>query len=158
MLSPIIILHDVRSSHNVGAVFRTADAAGVKKIYLSGYTPAPRDRFGRRNNRLAKTALGAETTVPWEVTPDIKGLIGVLKNDSVTVAAVEQSPTAAPFFSYRPPIKVAFLFGNEVTGLAPDLCALCDVVLELPMRGSKESLNVAVAVGVVVYHTVYERP
>jgi tRNA G18 (ribose-2'-O)-methylase SpoU len=148
-----VILHDVRSSHNVGAIFRTADAAGVSALYLCGYTPTPTDRFGRPNEKLAKTALGAATTMAWEHHPDTRALVEKLKRDGVFVVAVEQIEESVSLFkacipSNRP---VAFVLGNEVLGVPKEVCEVCDLVVELPMLGQKESLNVAVTTGVVLY-------
>jgi tRNA G18 (ribose-2'-O)-methylase SpoU len=154
MSERFVILCDVRSSHNVGAIFRTADAVGVSKIYLGGYTPAPVDRFGRVNEKLLKTALGATSTVLWEQVPDTPLLLSTLSSRDVTLVAVEQTPQSVLLFSYTPRknTPIAYIFGNEITGLAPEICKASDTVVELPMLGQKESLNVAVTAGVVLYH------
>jgi tRNA G18 (ribose-2'-O)-methylase SpoU len=146
-----IILHDIRSSENVGSIFRTADAAGASKIYLSGYTPAPLDRFGRKNAKLAKTALGAEEFVPWEAKEDIFLLIEKLKGDGAVIVAVEQSPRSIAYKDFILEQPTAFIFGNEVDGLPERVLGEADKVLEIPMHGRKESLNVAVAAGIVLF-------
>ena len=146
-----VILHDIRSSQNVGSIFRTADAAGVSKMYLTGYTPGPKDRFGRINTEFAKTSLGAEAYVPWEAKADIFALITELKKKGVRVIAVEQSARAVPYMELRAPASVAFIFGNEVTGIPEEVLAQCDAAIEIPMHGKKESLNVSVAAGIILF-------
>lgn len=154
-----VILCDVRSAHNVGAIFRTADAAGIAKLYLAGYTPTPIDRFGRENPKLSKTALGAAVTLPWEAVGDAHELVRSLQAAGVQVVAVEQAAHSVGLFSYTPPTEkaVAYVFGNEVTGVPAEISSACDAVVELPMLGHKESLNVAVTVGIVLYHDLFLR-
>ncbi len=146
-----LILHDIRSSENVGSIFRTADAAGVSKIYLTGYTPAPLDRFKRKNARLAKAALGAEESVPWEARDDIHALIHALKQEGVSIVAVEQSSRSVPYTEFIATGPTAFVFGNEVEGIPETVLQEADTILEIPMRGTKESLNVSVAAGIVLF-------
>lgn len=157
MSERFVILHNVRSSHNVGAIFRTADAVGISKIYLCGYTPTPVDRFGRPNEKLLKTALGATATVAWEQVSDTPELVARLRSAGVFLVAVEQTPQSVSLFTAPIPTDrpVAFIFGNEVEGVSPDICTASDIVTELPMLGMKESLNVAVTAGVVLYHGRY---
>ncbi len=150
-----VLLYDIRSNYNVGAIFRTADGAGVKQMYLAGYTPAPIDRFGRVVPEIHKTALGAETTVPWERL-DIESVIPLLeqkKQAGVTVVVVEQSPRRVWLSDFVVPSAVLYVFGSEVVGVPPEVVAVADVVVELPMLGAKESLNVSVTAGIVLYHT-----
>ncbi len=147
----ILILHNIRSAHNVGSIFRTADAAGVSKIYLTGYTPTPLDRFGRPQKEIAKTALGAEQTLPWKQYKNIGTLMRMLKRDGYFLIAVEQSQDSVHYSAVRTHAKTAFLVGNEVRGISKQLLAQCDVVAEIPMRGKKESLNVGVATGVALF-------
>ncbi len=147
-----VILYDIRSHYNVGAIFRTADAAGVVKIYLSGLTPAPIDRFGRVVPEIHKTALGAENTVPWESVDEALPLIEKLKREGVTVIAVEQSPSATSLNDFVPEDSVAYIFGSETEGIPPFVLEAVDMVLEVPMQGMKESLNVSVTAGIVLYH------
>lgn len=147
-----IILHNIRSAYNVGAIFRTADASGVTKVFLSGYTPTPLDRFGRTQAEISKTSLGASESLTWEQVTDLPTLITTLQKDGVTVVAVEQSPNSVSLPDFTVPEKVAYIMGNEVTGIEEEILQLSDVVVELPMLGQKESLNVSVAAGIVLYH------
>ena len=146
-----VICHNIRSRHNVGSIFRTADAAGVAKIFLAGYTPAPVDRFGRTNKEIAKTALGAEKVVVWECAKKVQKLLARLKKEKVFLVAVEQHPHAINYKKIPRRKNIAFVFGNEVTGIPEKILAQCNCVAEIPMRGTKESLNVAVAAGIVLY-------
>ncbi len=147
-----VVLHDIRSHYNVGAIFRTADAVGVGKIFLSGYTPAPIDRFGRSVSEIDKTALGAQLSVAWEQIDDCHALIRTLQKQGVTVVAVEQGAQAVDLYDFVVPHEVAYIFGSEVEGVPRSICDSCDRVLEIPMCGTKESLNVSVTAGIVLYH------
>lgn len=147
----IVVLHNIRSNHNTGSIFRTADGAGVSKIYLAGYTPAPLDRFGRPNGALIKTALGAEQMIPWEKAEDTLALIARLKKEGVTVVAVEQDTRAVSYLAHTPQAKTAYIFGPEVEGLPSEILDAVDAILEIPMHGEKESLNVSVAAGVILF-------
>lgn len=146
-----VLLHDIRSTHNVGSIFRTADALGVNKIYLSGYTPTPLDKFNRPRKDVAKVALGAEKTIKWEYVTDIKVLIKKLKKEGYFVVGVEQSEKSIDYKKVKLKKPVLFLVGNEVLGMEKDIMSLCDVVAEIPMNGEKESLNVSVAFGVALF-------
>lgn len=148
-----IILHDIRSHYNVGAIFRTSDGAGVEKVYLTGLTPAPVDRFGRAVTEIHKTALGAEKSVPFESHQDILMLIKELQTVGVKVVAVEQAVGAVLLGDFMVPTEVAYIMGSETEGLPAAVLASVDMILELPMLGEKESLNVSVAAGIVLYHT-----
>jgi 23S rRNA (guanosine2251-2'-O)-methyltransferase len=145
-----VLLHNIRSAHNVGSIFRTADAAGIDKIYLSGYTPRPIDRFGRIQKDIAKTALGAESSVQWVSSTPKKACADMraLKGD---VVGVELDFRAIDYRSYVPKESVLYIVGSEVLGMSPALRTQCDVLLEIPMRGTKESLNVGVAAGIVLF-------
>ena len=147
-----IILLNLRSAYNVGSIFRTADGAGVKKIYLVGHTPTPADRFGREQSEIKKTSLGATKPVAWEYHEQIDPVLAILKQKSYQVVAVEQHPLAVAYDEYSQTRSVAFIFGNEVTGVPDSVCRLADVVLKIPQRGQKESLNVAVAVGIILFN------
>jgi tRNA G18 (ribose-2'-O)-methylase SpoU len=147
----ILILPDIRSTHNVGAIFRTADAVGVSKIYLVGITPSPIDRFGRARPDIAKSALGAEKTIPWESREEIQPLLSELKNDGYTIVAIEQSENSVDYKEVQQVEKMAFVLGPEVTGLPETILGQCDIVAEIPMEGEKESLNVSVATGVALF-------
>jgi 23S rRNA (guanosine2251-2'-O)-methyltransferase len=148
------VLVDVRSSHNVGSMFRTADALGIEKMFLVGYTPAPVGRFGKVNVDIAKTALGAESSVAWEQVESPTVAIKKLKAEGYEVVAIEQSEKAADYKTFSVADvkggKIAFVFGNEVDGLDAKTLAACDRVLEIPMRGKKESLNVSVSFGIAL--------
>lgn len=147
-----LILENIRSAYNVGAIFRTADGAGVSKIFLIGYTPAPIDRFGRIQPEIKKTSLGASEEIEWEHTSDIAAVINSLKVDEVSVVAVEQGIKAVPLGDFSVPEKVAYIMGNEVEGVSKEAVSLADTIVEIPMLGSKESLNVSVAAGIILYH------
>lgn len=145
-----LLLPDIRSAHNVGSIFRTADAAGVSRIYLGGYTPAPVDRFGRAQKEIAKTALGAEVSVPWEYCPDALSLIDSLRSERLIVG-VEQDERAVDYRALSRERPLLFVFGSEVEGLSESLRDRCDVLAEIPQFGKKESLNVSVAAGIVLF-------
>jgi 23S rRNA (guanosine2251-2'-O)-methyltransferase len=149
------ILHNIRSAHNVGSIFRTADAAGISKLFLCGYTPAPVDEYGLTRSQIAKVALGGEKSVAWEKAFSVAKLIVRLHKDGKTIYAVEQSKRSTPFhrlrLSSREFERAVLVMGNEVKGLAPAVLRRVDKILEIPMFGKKESLNVAVAFGIVAY-------
>lgn len=149
-----LILHNIRSLHNVGSVFRTADAAGVKKIYLTGYTPGPIDRFGKVRPQIHKTALAAEKFVAWEGLKNISALIKKFKKEKINVVAIEQNQKAINYGKFRPQYPLALIFGNEVRGLSPAILRKCDKILEIPMFGKKESLNVSVSAGIILFSLV----
>lgn len=140
-----ILLDDVRSMYNVGAFFRTADGAALRHLYLGGITPDP------LQNGVAKTALGAEATVPWSRSVDARETVMGLRESGYEIAAVETAPHAVDLFDWKPHWPVCVLFGNEVEGLRPELLSLCDVCVRIPMLGMKHSLNVATAGGIVMY-------
>ena len=143
----VVVLDNIRSMHNVGSVFRTADAFAVEKIYLCGITATP------PHKEIEKTALGATETVAWEHFSDGVELLGRLKKDGYTILAVEQtdSPTLLTDFSFEPIGKYAVIMGNEVFGVDDQLLALCDGAIEIPQVGVKHSLNVAVASAIVIW-------
>lgn len=145
-----LILHNVRSTHNVGSIFRTADAMGVSRVFLTGYTPAPIDRFGRVVKDIHKTALGAQEYVPWQ-QGEIRTILAQLKGDGYTLVALEQDDRSVSVATYQPDAKTALIVGNEVRGVSKQLRNACRVILEIPMCGKKESLNVSVATGVALY-------
>jgi tRNA G18 (ribose-2'-O)-methylase SpoU len=140
-----ILLHDVRSLYNVGAFFRTADAAVCEKLYLCGITGRP------PHPGIAKTALGAEETVAWEHHADPAALILRLRRQGYEIAAIETSVHSVDLYDWQPRFPVCVLFGHEVDGLADPLLALCDTCVRIPMLGRKHSLNVATAGGVAIY-------
>lgn len=149
-----IILEDIRSAYNVGAIFRTADASGVTKVFLVGYTPAPIDRFGRVQGEIEKTSLGASKIMPWEQVATTKEIIERLQADGVQVVAVELAPGSVSLKDFKEPTSVAYIVGNEVDGVSEEALQAADVIVELPMLGQKESLNVSVTAGIVLYHGI----
>jgi len=140
-----ILLDNVRSLYNVGAFFRTADAAAIEKLYLCGITGRP------PKSAIAKTALGAEQTVLWEHAWDAAPLVDGIRARGVEIAAVETTVHAVDLFDWAPRFPVCVVFGHEVDGIRPELSALCDTHVRIPMLGAKHSLNVATAGGVVIY-------
>lgn len=149
-----LILHDIRSIHNVGSIFRTADCAAVKKIFLTGYTPAPVDRFGRVLKDFAKVSLGAENSVSWEKADRITDCIAGCKEKRMQVVAVEQDEQSVDYKTWSPGGSVAYILGNEPDGLSKEVLAACDVIIEISMHGSKESLNVSVAAGIILFNNL----
>jgi tRNA G18 (ribose-2'-O)-methylase SpoU len=140
-----VLLDNVRSMYNVGAFFRTADATAIEKLYLCGITGRPPQRA------IGKTALGAEETVEWEHTWEPVALIEGLRGRGYEIAAVETAVHAVDLFDWAPRFPVCVAFGHEVDGLQPAISALCDTHVRIPMLGTKHSLNVATAGGVVLY-------
>ena len=154
----IIIAHNIRSTHNVGAIFRTADGFGISKIILSGYTPYPKLDQGdtrlphiadKLEKQIHKTALGAEKIVPFEYQDEPN--LDELRLAGFKIVGLEQSPRSVFLNEYQAPEKVALILGEEVEGIAAELLSQCDDVLEIPMSGTKESFNVSVAAGVAMY-------
>jgi 23S rRNA (guanosine2251-2'-O)-methyltransferase len=141
----IVICHNIRSAFNVGSIFRTADGAGVAGVYLTGYSPAP------PHPGIAKTALGAEKFVAWKKFANIGSVLKKMKKEGYQIVALEQDKKSRPCDSYKPKKKIALVLGNEVRGLSPAILRKCDKIIEIPMRGEKESLNVSVAFGVAAY-------
>lgn len=146
-----LILHNIRSAYNVGSIFRTADAGGISKIFLTGYTPIPLDKFGREITGIFKTALGAEKNISWEYFSRPIALIKKLKKDGIQIIAVEQSENSIDYKKIKICKPTAFVFGNEVRGLSKLFLKQCDIVAEIPMRGKKESLNVSVSAGIALF-------
>ncbi len=146
-----VLLHDIRSAHNVGSVLRSADGAGVSAVYLSGYTPTPIDAYGRAQKEIAKTALGAECSVPWKYYASATTLIARLKREGWQIVGVEQDARAVDYRTFVPEAHVLFVMGNEVEGVPEKIRNRCDALVEIPMHGKKESLNVSVAAGVVLF-------
>jgi tRNA G18 (ribose-2'-O)-methylase SpoU len=153
----VIILENIRSAYNVGAIFRTADASGVDKIYLVGYTPAPTDRFGRMQPEIKKTSLGASEYIEWEQVGSITQVIDRLKETDFQVVAIEINNNSQSLIDFVPQDKVAYILGNEVEGVSDEALSLADQVRHLPMLGKKESLNVSVTAGIVMYHGLYHK-
>ena len=150
----ILILPDIRSAINVGSMLRTADAVGIHKVYMTGYTPVPIDKYGRKRKDIAKASLGAEDSVPWEYTKSTSALINRLKKEGYFVVAIEQHSNSVNYKSIKKNTKMAFLMGNETEGLPKSILTKCDAVAEIEMKGKKESLNVAVACGVALFRII----
>lgn len=146
-----LLLHNIRSAHNIGSIFRTADAAGIEYVYLGGYSPLPIDRFGRVQKEIAKTALGGERSVAWSHVESLRTIVTRLKKDGWSVVGVEQDVRSIDYRTYAPTQPTLFVFGNEVRGLSKAPRDLCDAIVEIPMHGAKESLNVSVAAGIVLF-------
>ncbi|MCD5381604.1 MAG: TrmH family RNA methyltransferase [Candidatus Pacebacteria bacterium] len=148
----ILILENIRSAYNVGAIFRTADGAGVQKIFLVGYTPTPIDRFGRVQPEIKKTSLGASDEIEWEHSLRSELIISQLKTEGVEVVSIEQTNESVSLDKFKVPDKVAYVLGNEVGGVSKETIEQSDLVVDIPMLGIKESLNVSVAAGIVLYY------
>lgn len=170
----IVIAHNIRSTHNVGSIFRTCEGFGVEKLILSGYTPYPdlsiqpntptcayidgeivrsdtrlphiREKI---TNQIHKTALGAEAMVPFEYHDTLE--LGTLELAGYRVVALEQAPTSINLPDYSPPDRIALILGEEVHGIDSEILSQCDDILEIPMYGQKESFNVSVATGIALY-------
>lgn len=151
-----LLLHNIRSTHNVGSIFRTADGLGVKKMILTGYTPYPalpddtrlphiRDKITKQIN---KTALGATASVPYEQHDN---LLSWLKQNTLPLVGLEQSPSSVMVNEFTPPDEFVLVLGEEVEGIARELLERCDHIVEIPMKGVKESFNVSVAAGIALY-------
>ena len=146
-----VLLHNIRSTHNVGSIFRTSDALGVSKIYLSGYTPTPVDKFDRPRRDIGKVALGAEKNIGWEYIDNPVKIIKKLKKENWQVIGLEQSDKSVDYKKVKPKTSFLFIVGNEVDGIEENILKLCDSVAEVSMKGEKESLNVSVAFGVSLF-------
>jgi len=153
----IVIAHNIRSTHNVGSIFRTCEGFGIKHIIISGYTPYPRQANDTRLPHIAekltkqihKTALGAEAMVSFEYQENLD--LQILKNNGYTIVGLEQNERSIMLKDYTSPDKIALLLGEEVEGISSDLIAECDDIIEIPMSGQKESFNVSVAAGIALY-------
>lgn len=153
----VLIAHNIRSTHNVGSLFRTADGFGVTRLILSGYTPYPHQDgdsrlphiSARLTKQIHKTALGAELTMPFEYhqQPDLQAL----REAGYVIAGLEQDDRSIPLRDFTAPPKLALILGEETKGLTEAQKLACDVLLEIPMRGTKESFNVSVAAGIALY-------
>jgi tRNA G18 (ribose-2'-O)-methylase SpoU len=156
-----ILLPDIRSAYNVGSIFRSADCFGIEKIYLSGTTPTPIDRFGRSNSgaqkEISKTALGAEKDIPWEYLEDVGRLLTKIKKDNFTIVSIEQDKRSVVLKDFLKIKKqnniqnILLVFGNEVDGINKDILKKSDYIVEIPLKGNKESLNVSVCAGLIMH-------
>jgi len=141
-----VILNSIRSSYNVGSIFRTSDGAMIEKLYLCGYTPHP------PNKEILKTALGATESVSWEYVKDPKDVIIELKKKEIKIGALELTNKSFPYYDLKKDIfPLCILIGNEISGVSQDLLDLCDYSIEIPQYGIKQSLNVAVAYGITIF-------
>lgn len=153
----IVIIHNIRSTYNVGSIFRTSEGFGISRIILSGYTPYPKLPNDTRlphisaklTSQIHKTALGAEAMIPFDYQPQPD--LTSLKATGWRIVGLEQDDRSIKLPDYQPPQKIALLLGEEVSGLTAELRRQCDDLLEIPMRGHKESFNVAVATGIALY-------
>lgn len=151
-----IIADNIRSAQNVGAIFRSADGAGAKKIYLAGYSPVP---FKEEENpyptqaqkKIAKTALGAEKIVPWEKAKRAKEIIEKLKKSGVQIICLEKTDNSRNIFGFSSAFPCVLILGNETKGIDEEILKLADETVHIPMRGRKNSLNVSVAAGIAMY-------
>ncbi len=156
----ILIAHNLRSCHNVGSLLRTAEGLGVQKVILSGYTPHPAHANDRRlpheaaklTNQIHKTALGAENLVTWEYHHDLLPVLAFLQKHGYIVAALEQTELSKELPKYHPPHKIVIVVGREVEGVEPEIVDACDLAIEIPMFGKKESYNVVQAAAMALYH------
>ncbi len=149
----IAVLDNLRSVHNVGSIFRTCNAVGIEKIYLCGTTPTPLDHKGLKRKDFAKVALGAEDTLLWKYCESTTECIKKLKGEGCYILALEQDVNSVDYKAVDITDKkdVALIVGHEVDGITKNVLELSDVIVEIPMLGTKESLNVTIAFGVVVY-------
>jgi tRNA G18 (ribose-2'-O)-methylase SpoU len=145
-----VILHNIRSAYNVGSIFRTADALGVSKIVLGGYTPDPEN-----NSKISKTALGAEKSIKWEKACRTTVAIKKIRKKGFRIIALEQTEKSHNVIKYKPSFPLALLLGNETAGLSKAMLTKADEVIEIPMLGIKESLNVSVAFGIAGFMLIY---
>ena len=145
-----LVLDNIRSRENVGSIFRTADGVGVSKIYLCGITPIP------PHPKISKSALGAEKWVAWEYRKQTWRCLLEIKNQNskIKIVGLEQTRYSENIFTFKPSFPLALIVGNEVKGISPKILKLCDKVVEIPMYGKKESLNVSVATGIALYQMV----
>jgi 23S rRNA (guanosine2251-2'-O)-methyltransferase len=155
----VVIAHNIRSAHNIGALFRTCDGLGISKLYLTGYTPYPNHEEDERlphlarkiDKQIAKTALGAEKVLKWEKNYDVFEVINKLKKQGYAIAALEQADSSIPLSAFKPAKKTALLLGNEIGGTESEVLKTVDVIVEIPMYGQKESFNVVIAAAIALY-------
>jgi len=146
-----LLLDNIRSVHNVGSIFRTADTLGITRIYCIGTTPVPTDRFGRKRADFSKVSLGAEDSVAWEHQDDAEEVVTKLKIEGFEIIALEQSENSVDYKTVSLKSHTLVVLGNEVNGVSPEILKSVDVVAEIPMKGTKESLNVSVAGAIFLY-------
>ena len=152
-----ILLDNIRSVHNVGSIFRTAETIGIDKIYCCGTTPTPVDRFGRNREDFAKVALGAENVISWSYEPSSESFLKSLKkNKKLIIISLEQDEESVDYKKIKINSDCLIILGNEVEGVSKKLLKLSDIIAEIPMLGKKESLNVSVAAGVCLFR-IFDR-
>ena len=164
MQNIVVIAHNIRSTHNVGSLLRTAEGLGIAKVYLTGYTPYPVKTNDQRLPHIAqkldgairKTALGAEHTISWEQAEDVLEVLAQLREEGYTICALEQTKDALDITKFSCPAKCALLLGSEVTGVSPELLHLTDKRLVIPMVGKKESFNVVQAAAMALYQLCFK--
>jgi 23S rRNA (guanosine2251-2'-O)-methyltransferase len=149
----IAVLDNIRSVYNVGSIFRTCNAVGIGKIYLCGITPTPLDKKGNKRKDFAKVALGAEDTVSWDFFESTSECVNNLKKEKYYIISLEQDEKSIDYKEITTSSKtnVAFIIGSETEGISKEVLESSDVIAEIPMQGSKESLNVTIAFGIAVY-------
>jgi len=143
-----VICDNIRSLENIGSIFRTADAFGADKIFLCGICGIP------PNDKISKTALGAEKTIPWEYAKQTGRLIDKLKKEKINIIALEQDEKSIDCRKFKPVFPLALIVGNEVKGISKPILKKCDKIIEIPMLGEKESLNVSVSFGIAGYEII----
>ena len=141
----ILIAHNIRSLHNVGSIFRSANSFGVEKLYLTGYTASP------PRKEIAKVSLGAEHTLEWEANSEVSEVLSELRKNGYKILALDNVSGAVPISSGHETKKLALILGNEVEGIEPEVISLCDSTVFIPTEGHKQSLNVSVATGVALF-------
>jgi tRNA G18 (ribose-2'-O)-methylase SpoU len=152
-----VLLNSIRSSYNVGSIFRTSDGAMIKKLYLCGYTPKPEkispvNKESKAGKEILKTALGSTQSVSWEYVKNPKEVILKLKENGIKICALEMTDRSIPYYNLsEKDFPLCLLVGNEITGVSQELIDLCDLAIEIPQYGIKQSLNVAVAYGIAVF-------
>lgn len=159
----VLIAHNLRSCHNVGSLFRTAEGLGINKLYLTGYTPYPKHLNDKRlphialktHKQINKTSLDAENYLDWEFAEDINAVIIQLKQQNYIVTALEQAQSSIDIVDWLPPKKTAIIVGRETYGIEPDIFELCDMAVEIPMKGIKESFNVVQAAAMALFYCTF---
>lgn len=152
----ILILDNIRSVYNTGSMFRTSDGVGVSEIFLCGTTPTPIDRFRRKRKDFAKVSLGAEELIPWKYFETTEEAITFAREQGCEILGLEQNENSVPYNSFTTEKNFALVVGEETQGLPQNILELCDTILEIPMRGEKESLNVSVSTGVALYQLLVD--
>jgi 23S rRNA (guanosine2251-2'-O)-methyltransferase len=151
MKACVLILDNLRSVENTASIFRTAECLGVSKVVLAGTTPAPVDRFGRKRKDFAKVSLGSEDMLEWEYVTDVKDTIEDLKSQNFQIISLEQDAKSQDITDFSSSKQFALVVGNEVEGVSKEILEISDAIVEIPMQGEKESLNVSVATGIALY-------